>query len=249
MHARILKQGLAALILTFIVVLSGCNNRSIMFKTGLKYEYDDLKNLPESKQYRIGINDQLSIRVSPNKGAAILESGGNIGVPNDNVVVEFDGTAKLPQLGSVAVEGLTVREAELMLEELYRQFFVDPFVKLNIPNKRVILFPGNNGSARIITLSNQNTTLLEAIAAAGGVGSNGKAHKVKLIRKDDAGTPHVYLIDLSKIEGVTYANIVLQGNDIVYIEPQNDYLLNFSTRISGFLFVINFLLLMNNLLQ
>jgi polysaccharide export outer membrane protein len=243
--------------LLFVVVLaalfSSCNNQAIMFKTGSNYDYNDLSELPKTKQYKIGINDELNITVVPNNGASLLESGlGNQNSVNNRIgktttVVEYDGTLKLPVLGSVSVKDLTIREAELLLEEQYKSFFKSPFVKVTIANKRVILFPGNSGSARVITLTNQNTTLLEALALGGGITANGKSKKVKLIRKDDAGEIQVFKVNLAHMEGIAPANLVLQGNDIIYVEPRNDYFLNFAQRASGYFFIINILLLLNNI--
>jgi hypothetical protein len=49
----------------------------------------------------------------------------------------------------------------------------------------------------------------------------------------------VYLINLSTIEGMKKGNIVLQGNDIIYIEPRNDYIINFTNRIAGYVGAIS----------
>ncbi|MBK6834533.1 MAG: hypothetical protein IPG89_09750 [Bacteroidetes bacterium] len=48
-----------------------------------------------------------------------------------------------------------------------------------------------------------NTTVFEAIALAGGISQDGKAYRIKLIRRVTPNSnPIVYLIDLSKIEGI-----------------------------------------------
>ncbi|MGZ4056618.1 MAG: polysaccharide biosynthesis/export family protein, partial [Bacteroidia bacterium] len=91
-----------------------------------------------------------------------------------------------------------------------------------VTNKRVIVFPGSAGDARVIPLLNNNTTLIEALALAGGIADDGKAKMVKLIRQN--GDNHdVFLIDLSKIQGIKDASMVLQANDIIYVEPKRRY--------------------------
>ena len=145
----------------------------------------------------------------------------NINARNDGsleYLVEFDGYCNLPILGRTKISDLTIREAELLLEEKYAELYIDPFVLLNITNRRVTIFPGSDGSGKVITLQNNNTTLIEALALAGGISDNGKAYRIKLIR-GNLKDPEVYLIDLSKIEGLKYADIILQANDIIYIEP------------------------------
>jgi polysaccharide export outer membrane protein len=59
---------------------------------------------------------------------------------------------------------------------------------------------------------------LEALALAGGIAERGKAKKVKLIR-GNLDNPKVYLIDLSTIDGIHHGNIIMQANDIIYVEP------------------------------
>ncbi|MFA5194625.1 MAG: hypothetical protein WC401_02395, partial [Bacteroidales bacterium] len=57
------------------------------------------------------------------------------------------------------------------------------------------------------------------LAKAGGI-NDGKAHKIKLIR-GDLKNPKVYIIDLSTVEGMTKANLIVQANDIIYVQPRN----------------------------
>ena len=54
---------------------------------------------------------------------------------------------------------------------------------------------------------------------AGGLSSRGNAHKVKVFRYAADGTRLVYQFDLSVIEGLKYADMVMQGDDVVYVQP------------------------------
>ena len=226
-----------------------------MFRTKHNYPFDDLSKIPPTREYKIGINDNIDIQVNPNKGAMLLEgtSGGNSGNSSSMVrtltsIVEYDGTVKLPVLGRIQMKDLTQREAELLMEERYKEIFIDPYVKITITNKRVILFPGSAGSARVLNLMNQNTTLTEAIAMSGGVTGEAKANRIKLIRGNPEN-PEVYLIDLSTIEGMKKGNIVLQGNDIIYIEPRNDYVINFTNRIAPYFGALSLFILIYGLVK
>jgi polysaccharide export outer membrane protein len=226
-----------------------------MFRTKHNYPFDDLSKIPPTREYKIGINDNIDIQVNPNKGAMLLEgtSGGNSGNSSSMVrtltsIVEYDGTVKLPVLGRIQMKDLTQREAELLMEERYKEIFIDPYVKITITNKRVILFPGSAGTARVLNLMNQNTTLTEAIAMSGGVTGEAKANRIKLIRGNPEN-PEVYLIDLSTIEGMKKGNIVLQGNDIIYIEPRNDYVINFTNRIAPYFGALSLFILIYGLVK
>jgi polysaccharide export outer membrane protein len=61
-------------------------------------------------------------------------------------------------------------------------------------------------------------TVMEVLAMAGGVAKRGNAGKIKLIRQSDEGRK-VFLIDLSKVAGVDDGDIIVQANDIIYVEP------------------------------
>ena len=59
---------------------------------------------------------------------------------------------------------------------------------------------------------------MEALAQAGGITERGKANTIKIMRREN-GIRKVYTIDLSTIDGLKYADLVLQANDYIYIEP------------------------------
>ena len=210
------------------MVFQSCRilNPSVMLKTGRGYQY---AAFPPSQpvEYKIAPNDALSFQIFPNDGFQTIDrtaiSGGSASMQGGTGAglrykVEFDGTVKMPLLGYIKMQGLTVREAEFFLEEKFSVFYNKPFVLLEVTNRKVTIFPGSEGSAKVIALQNENTTLFEALAQAGGIASSGKAYKIKLIR-GDLKNPQIYLIDLSTIEGMKKADLYLQSNDIIYVEP------------------------------
>jgi polysaccharide export outer membrane protein len=209
----------------------------MMFRTKTNYPFEDLSKIPDTREYKIATNDELNIIINPNKGASLLE-GGEGGLNKISATVDFDGTIKLPVLGRVKITDLTAREAELLMENLLKTFYVDPYVTLKIQNKRVILFSGAAGSARVIPLQHQNMNLLEVLAISGGIPSTGKAHKIKIIR-GNLKNPQIFLIDLSKIESLKTSDLSVQGDDIIYVDFRNDYVQNFLTRIAPSLGLIN----------
>jgi polysaccharide biosynthesis/export protein len=195
-----------------------------MLETPKNYQYQKLLDSIGRIDYKLAPNDALQCRVFTNDGFKLIDlaNSGNVIYNNDlNFLVESDGKVKLPLIGIQPVAGLTTREAEKFLEEKYSEFYVKPYVNLKVTNKRVIVFPGNSGDAKVLPLPNNNTTVLEALAQAGGITEDGKAYKVKLIRANpDKPKPDVYLMDLSRIEGITAANSKVQANDVIYVEPR-----------------------------
>ncbi len=210
----------------FIVLMLGLSacHTSRMFKTPKDFVY---AQIPDSQNidYVIQKNDYLSMRLYSNDGFALVdllsvsESKGALGDAQLVYKVEYDGTVKLPVVGRVKLEGMKRREAEMYLEELYAKYYVKPFVILNVTNKRIIVFNGGYGNAHVIPLQNENIRLVEALALAGGIQENGKAWKVKVIR-GPVSNPQVFKFNLRYLDTYKNSGIVIQPNDIIYVEPR-----------------------------
>jgi polysaccharide export outer membrane protein len=216
------------LFLGIALLFSGCGwlNPNIMLQTDKDFKYTRFSDSVNNKEYRISPNDIIEFGLYSNEGFKLVDltslNNANMGYRFENsleYLVETDGTCKLPILGRIKLSGLTIKEVEMLLEEKYASYYIKPYVLIKVLNKRVIVFPGSAGDAKVIPLQNNNTTLIEAIALAGGIADDGKARKVKLIREN--GDNHdVFLIDLSTIAGIKEASMVVQANDIIYIEPR-----------------------------
>lgn len=213
------------LFLGAVLVLQSCGvNSNIMFKQAKGEANNDSIPLTPSEVYRISADDKISFTLATNNGASIIEGISGIDGQNQTsrnsseYLVRRNGKAELPILGLVSVAGLTVEECEDKLTELLSVEYQDPFVQLKITNQRVIIFPGNGSNATVVELANTNTTLMEALALAGGITDRGKANTVKLMRRVE-GKRKIYVMDLSTIEGLKYVDMIVQANDYIYVEP------------------------------
>lgn len=219
-----------------LLFLSSCSwlNPSIMLKTTKDYAYAQKPDSTNAVNYKISPNDIIEFSLYSNDGFKLVDltsiagAGSNVYKVQNSMeyLVESGGEVKLPVLGNIKISGYTITEAQTFLEEKYAAFYVRPYVILKVVNKRVIVFPGSAGDAKVIPLLNNNTTLIEGIALAGGLADDGKAKMVKLIR-ENKGAHDVYLIDLSMIEGIKQGSMVLQANDIIYVEPRRRYTIRF----------------------
>ena len=223
-----------------IATLSGCGiNSNLMFKSPknsisetdtVKSKYYTLidKNevplLPQ-EDYKISKDDKITFLLSTNDGQDIVS--GQTGVSSESTsgqsnqieyVVRSDGNVFLPLIGDLYIVGMTVKQSEEKLKELYTAHYLNPFVQVTVTNKRVIVFPGDGGSAKVVIIKNNNTTLMEVIAEVGGISERGKANTIKLMRSVN-GKREIYPIDLSTIEGLAFADMIVQANDYVYVEP------------------------------
>jgi len=215
-----------------IIAATGCQrnlNPSVMFKAPSDYPYNEQQTLT-NVEYKIAANDVISLSVYTNDGFKLIDlttsagsvsggtGGGAVSAIGTKYTVDIEGYVNLPIIKRVKLKELTIRDAEKMLEQQYSTYYNKPYVVLTVINRRVLVFPGAGGTGRVVLLENENTSLIEALALAGGITETGKAYKIKLIR-GDSRNPQVTLVDLSTIEGMKRSNMLLQANDIIYVEP------------------------------
>jgi len=202
-----------------------------MFKLDENFAAGDLSQaLAEAeKNYVIQVNDFLNISVFTNKGERIIDpnfelnvgQGGQSSSTNrqssSQYLVQVDGNSKIPVLGLVKLEGMTIQEAETYLEELFDEYYKESYVKVNYSNKRVIVLGAPGGL--IIPLENENMSLVEIIALSGGIGQDAKSKNVRLIR-GDLTNPEVFFVGLGTISGMRASILNVEPGDIIYIEPR-----------------------------
>ncbi|GIV27211.1 MAG: hypothetical protein KatS3mg027_1025 [Bacteroidia bacterium] len=218
-------HGLLYVLIVIVINFTSCKilRPNLMLTTPSNYKFADLNDSLSRISYLLAPNDIISFQIFTNDGFKMVDVINNAQASffvKAEATIEQDGTVKMPMIGRVKISGLTVPEAEKKLEALYSEFYIKPFVRLSVNNKRVIVFPGNSAQAKVIPLQNNNTTVLEAIALAGGIPEDGKAYKVKLIRTLPDGKSLVYLLDLSTIDGLSKGQTTVLANDIIYVEPR-----------------------------
>lgn len=225
--------------------VSGCKvlDPSRMMRTEMGYEFDTAEE--NYNEYVINVYDKLDIRVYPNNGVQLVDGGSTVANNNNNItgyLVESDSTVKLPILGRVNLVGMTVPDAEAMLEARYQQYYQEPFVKLTITNRRVVLFKAGSTSGTILSINNEKFTLIEALAQAGGLSDASKAYRIKILR-GDIKNPKVYLYDISSLEEIRNSNLVLQSNDIIFVETRPKYIKRVLAEITPYISLVNTVLL------
>lgn len=206
-------------------MLAGCASykQNIMFKTGDNFTSEPVKTsvLKAEQNYVIQKNDFLGIEIYSNNGEKLIDPNPELSQSRQGqlqerevtqYLVDLNGLVKFPMIGELKVEGLTLRQAELILQKEYEKFFKTPFIVLKFTNKRVIILGEPGG--QVVPLMNENMTLAEVLGLAKGVGITGKAHNIRVLRKDK-----VYMIDFSTVQGYTSGNMIVESGDVVYVEP------------------------------
>ena len=111
--------------------------------------------------YGVSPGDEITIRVFSSAGAQLQEISGVR-------IVDPDGHIFLPYLGSVGVSGLSAPQIRSLLAEEYAFLYTDPVVevvsRLKVNVTGAVRAPGHY-------LLDPSSTLIDALASAGGVAS------------------------------------------------------------------------------
>ena len=216
----------------FSLSLSSCKlmypNR--MFKKG-NYEFFNVGQEAQ-EQYTIQKGDLLSLQIFSREGFDLIDvlpnetgggmsggqqGGGGMGLLQIIYLVEQDGYVELPLFGRTYALGLTENELEDLIEQKCASIFNEPFAVLQVKNRRAFVFSGS--SAGIVSLNPGPTTLVEVIAKYGGIANDLKAYNIKVLR-GDLKNPEIIEVDLSTMEGLKNADLIIQTNDVIYIEQR-----------------------------
>lgn len=224
------------ILLILIISLStliGCKTFSPtqMFDIDGNYPFNEFTK--SSKDFIIKPFDQLEILMATNDGQILLEQTFTTDLNNkrrlteqDEIIsymVGRDSLVKIPTLGRYKLGGLSIRAAEDSLENAFKQNFQNPFVKIKITNRKVLIFFEEGTEGKVISLPEENMTLFEAIAHAGGLSKNSKAYRIKLIRGDNKN-PQIFNYNIRSIEEFRKADLNLEANDIIYVDSKPRYL-------------------------
>jgi polysaccharide export outer membrane protein len=182
-------------------------------------------------ELRIEPNDQLSIAVSgadPEAAVAFNQTTGTSGTAG--YLVSSDGYIEMPVLGSVKVAGLTKEQIRVQIINLLsqRKLLVDPIVSVRLMTFKVTVL-GEVGRPAVLSVPNERITLLDAMALAGDINTTGRKDNILIIR-DQNGQKVSKRINLSSLELFQSDYYYLKANDLVYVEPTKNKIVNSTTR-------------------
>ena len=136
--------------------------------------------------------------------------------------VSSRGFVSLALIGPVEVRGLTTREAEQKVEDLYRQKYLQNphlsiFVKEQLGGK-ITLLGAVKSPGSIPYLTRQR--LLDVLATAGGLSDKaGRTVQVRRANEDPSLQPMTFMIDLDELikEGSEEMNLEIKRGDVIFV--------------------------------
>ena len=213
---RTIKWSLLALVLS----VSACVTPSqITYIKDMEYgkEYP-AKPAPELKVQQM---DRLSIRVyssdpslaKPFNVGAIIQDG--VGTTQEaTYLVDSQGNIDFPVLGTIPVEGMTLREVQNNIANriIGSGYIREPVVSVNLQNFLITVI--KYGSTDRVSVSGRSINLLQLVAPT----QSEKIKEVEVIRTEN-GIRKSYHVDFQTIEMFDSPVFYLQQNDIVYVKP------------------------------
>lgn len=159
--------------------------------------------------YRIAAGDTLDIRVADHAELS------------QTTVVIKDGSISLPLVGAVMVQGLTVNEVRVKLEDMYNKSYIaNPSVSVSLKEARPQQFfvQGEVKAPGVYSL-HEGITVLKAVITAGGFTDYASKSGVRILRKVD-GQDQVIRVDVGRIEkGDMAQDFTLMPDDVIVV-PQ-----------------------------
>lgn len=169
-------------------------------------------------QYKVRPYDRISLIVykhpelsSTTVGNAQFERG---------MLVNSKGFLRLPLIHKVHVAGLSQTQAEDKISQAYAKYLKHPDIQLEVINKRAYVI-GEVKNPGEIPLLNERLTLLQILAKAGDLTVSANRSSILILKNGQNSTVTTTVVNLTDVNAIATANLLIAPNDIVYVMPNS----------------------------
>ena len=213
-----------AMYLLMGLILAGCSSKEhyILFNQTKVVTPDANQSITRIRnvkyEYRIMPHDRISITMynHPELGTSSVQSQKQ---DTRGILVNAKGYIRLPLVKSLHIAGLTQTQAQKKIENAYKKYLEDAEVYLEVLNKRAYIL-GEVKNPGAIPLLNENLSLLQLISSAGGMTDSANRKAIVLLR-NRRNKVITKTIDLTGVNSIRLANLMIYPNDLVYVTPNN----------------------------
>lgn len=217
-----------------MAVISSCNSsKNVVYLQDLQPE--QVETIVNMNKVKVQPGDNLSIIVTckdPQIAALFnliepntrLYPGGKnstSGAGMPGYTVNSKGDIDFPQLGMLHVEGMDRSEVAAYIKGRLEaaSLVKDPVVTVDFNNIYVSVI-GEVAKPGRVPVTNEQMTLLEALAEAGDLTIYGKRDQVSVVR-EEKGKRTTYTVDLRSKDLFNSPAYYLRQNDVVYVAPNS----------------------------
>lgn len=220
-------------VLTLLVSGCGAKKEVLYIQNALP---DDVEKAISRPEVKVAPGDELMIFVTcedPETSQRLSLMGGTRRPDFNNPVlstttvmlpylVNDDGNIDMPMIGPVYVAGLNRQQiSKLVSERVVASKLANPgtvnvtvqYANMNYSVMGEVVRPGN------YSITDDRTTVLEALALAGDLTIHGRRDKVWVIREDQEGNRKMMCLDLRDSKFMQSPAYYIEQNDVIYVEP------------------------------
>ncbi len=218
-YTEVLYKVRMIILFSILLLLNGCAGKSDyqLLQTDQPVQVENVSS--RSIEYRILPQDRLDVTLfkDPQQN---LESGSRLGetIKQEGILVNASGYITLPLIEKIKVAGLTQSQAAERINKEYKKYLNSPTVYVEVMNKRLYVL-GEVKMPGVIKLDKEKMTLFEALAFAGDLTDAAVRDEILIISNDAKKGMKVRKVDLTNLDTMRYAGLMLRPNDIVYVKP------------------------------
>lgn len=164
--------------------------------------------------YQLNIGEKINVYIWGDSVDMLSISGSPVLAPLTQTQVDTKGNIFVPGIGMVKADGQTISGVESQIQSLASQKFTNVKVRITVADSTqfpIFVYGYVNKPGKI--LIGANTSILEALAAAGGVSKNGSLRNVTYKSSGQSQSLDLYSIILQGKD----ANIRPKFNDTIYV--------------------------------
>lgn len=184
---------------------------------------DNNKSLPKYEKaeyvdYKIRVNDEIiySLMTIDQTISKLISTGsGNLAQNRLSYRVYPDGSIDLPFIKRIHVEGLTLKEAAIVMEKRFKEIIPDASIKVSLANKTFTII-GEAGTG-VYPIGRDRFTIYQALSMSGEFNHAGDFKHVRILREKDNGT-EVLEFDIRPISLIESKYYYIYPNDIIYVQ-------------------------------
>lgn len=222
-------------LMTIVLLLDACSSA----KQVAYFQNIDSTSLTASKglyDARIMPKDLLTITVVTSDPSTskpfnlsiqnTLGTDGRLGSTTGSLLqylVNNDGDIDFPVVGTVQVAGLTKDQCEDLIKSKVKPYLAEsenPVVTVSMSSYRVTV-AGEVTSPKVVPVSTEKMSVLEALAQAGDLTIYGRRDNVLLIRENADGQKEAHRLNLNDANIINSPYYYVQQNDYIYVEPNS----------------------------
>lgn len=219
-----MKNKISLFLLLIVIFYSCSGKRNLVYFSDLDLNSDQWKNVVSNGEPVILKNDVLAITVNTTspESNVLFASSQNVEIINGvyekpGYRVNLEGSINFPVLGKINLEGLTINQAQNVLEQQLNKLTKNAIVNIRFMNFRVTVI-GEVNHPSTFTITNDKVNVIEALGLAGDMTAYGKRENVLLIREVNS-VRTMARINLNSQDVLSSPYFYLKQNDVIYVEP------------------------------